>query len=560
MCMAMANEAPPPKYITNPLRPDLDAVRRFILAMIKQGSMAILLSSVLSLLARIRDVNQELTRRLEAGRRKRPPSERMRRLQVELPFMTKEGDSEDVDAEGAEAPVAGAEPKPGPAAKDPNERPKPKRGPKNPDRHGRPKLPAHLPRVPEVIPVPDAKCICPQCKVEAEVISYKHAEKLDFKPAEFVVLDEQREVRACQRCHEYVVTAPKPDEVVDRGILGQELLVQATVDHYQDAVPWERMERRARQEGVPLSANTLASSCGRLIDLFDPVVQHIFSRCVASKYFAFDATTMPVIDGKHPLGICNYALWLMQGDHRYSYFMHAASGHADHLAEKLEGCRLASVMCDGSPTNNVVEKKNGAARGGCNAHSRRKLVAALRLGDDRALRGLEIFAAIFHVDAESKRAGETIAQRFERRQRESAPLVAELDAWVQERLRDVEPKSSLGQAVRYIHKQWKRLTRFLVDPLLELTNNEVERDLRTWVLDRKTWLFCGNDQSARRAADALTIITTCKKFGVDPRRYMRDTLKKILAGEKDLAALLPENYKPDLGDRTDLTPAQSEAA
>jgi len=27
---------------------------------------------------------------------------------------------------------------------------------------------------------------------------------------------------------------------------------------------------------------------------------------------------------------------------------------------------------------------------------------------------------------------------------------------------------------------------------------------------------------------------------------MRDTLKRILAGEKDLNALLPENYKPDV--------------
>ena len=95
-----------------------------------------------------------------------------------------------------------------------------------------------------------------------------------------------------------------------------------------------------------------------------------------------------------------------------------------------------------------------------------------------------------------------------------------------------------------MQRQWSRLTRFLDDPLMELTNNEVERDLRTWVLDRKTWLFCGHDASARRAADALTIITTCKKLGHDPRCYIRDTLKRILDGEKDLNAFLPENYKP----------------
>ena len=31
-------------------------------------------------------------------------------------------------------------------------------------------------------------------------------------------------------------------------------------------------------------------------------------------------------------------------------------------------------------------------------------------------------------------------------------------------------------------------------------------------------------------------------MGIHPRAYLRDTLAKILAGEKSLAALLPETY------------------
>ena len=461
----MADPTATPEPHFNPLSPDPTAVRDFILAMIKKGAFALLVSAVLELVSRMRMINDELTRRLEAKSRKRPPNESGRRLQLELQFDGKASAKKPTTDESGE--------KKGP-------KPKPKRGPKNPDRHGRPKLPEHLQRIPVPIPVPASQRICPKCDVEAQKIGEKTAEKLDFEPAKFVVRQEQREVLACQCCHEYVVTAPKPDEVVDRGILGEELLVQATVDHYQDAMPWERMERRAQQEGVPLKANTLASSCGKMIDLFDPVVQHIFRKCISSGYFALDATTMPVIDSDHPLGIRTSALWLLQGDHRYSYFMYAPSGHASHLESKLKGAKLASVMADGSPTNNVVERAGGA-RGGCNAHARRGLASALRGGDMRALRGLEIFAAIFHVDAESKRASETLAQRFERRQKESAPLVAELHEWVTARLRDVEPKSKLGKSLRYIRRQWGRLTRFLSDPKMELTNNEVERDLRIWV-------------------------------------------------------------------------------
>jgi hypothetical protein len=161
------------------------------------------------------------------------------------------------------------------------------------------------------------------------------------------------EVRACQHCHDYIVTAPR--------------------------------------QGVPLSANTLAKASGRAIDLLDPIVQHIFHQAMISEYFGFDATSIRVLDSQHTLGIRTGALWLLQGDHRDSYFMYADSGHARHLEALLKGYKLASVMCDGAATNNCVER-HGATRGGCNSHARRNLVDALRNGDMRALEGRTVRA------------------------------------------------------------------------------------------------------------------------------------------------------------------------
>ena len=92
------------------------------------------------------------------------------------------------------------------------------------------------------------------------------------------------------------------------------------------------------------------------------------------------------------------------------------------------------------------------------------------------------------------------------------PLGQELREWVDQRLGDVEPKSTLGKALRYLDRQWPRLTAFLRDPHMELTNNEVESGLRPWVLDRKRWLFVGHEVSARRTADALTLLTTARRW------------------------------------------------
>ena len=519
---AMAEQRNEVPAITNVVAPDLEAVRRFIVEMFSRGAMAALVTAVIALLTRMRDLNTELVRKLASHSRKRPPNEALRRLQLELPFVF--------------SPPANDN-KP---ATPPDDKRK-KRGPKNPHAHGRPKLPPHLARVLDPHLVTHQKRQCPTCNVETTCIGFKTTEKLEIKPAQYIVTVVQRETVACPKCHAYVVTAPKPDEVVDRGLLGDELLVHALVDHYDDAVPFERMHRNAELQGVPLSANTVASSVGRLIDLFDPVVRHIREACLSSEYTAFDATRMPVLDGAHPLGIRSGALWLIEGAHRYACFIYAPTGHDDRIEELLAGRVLRSVMCDGSATNNCVERAGGR-RGGCHAHSRRKLVLAVRAGDPRAVEGVEIYAEIFHVDAESKRHGETLEARLVRRREQAAPLIARLRAWVDRLRLEVEPKSKLGNALGYLHRQWRRLTQFLQDPLMELTNNEVERDLRRWVLDRKTWFFVGNDESARRAADALTLITTCKKLGLDPRRYLRDTLAKILGGEKRLVTLLPESY------------------
>lgn len=148
-------------------------------------------------------------------------------------------------------------------------------------------------------------------------------ERLDIEPARFIVRVDHMEMRACQHCHDYIVTAPRPGAIVERGALGDDLFVESTVDHYEDGVPWERMQRRAREQGIPLSANTLAAASGCAINLLDPIVRYIFDRALQSKYFGFDATGVRVLDVSHPRGIHNGVMWLLQGDHVYSCFKYA---------------------------------------------------------------------------------------------------------------------------------------------------------------------------------------------------------------------------------------------
>lgn len=103
--------------------PDLERIRRFIIEAVAEGAIPML---VLALLVRMRDLNQELMRKLAWRSRKRPPSEALQRLQLELPFVvrfTPAAASNDQEP----SPENGANPKG--KGKRGN-----KRGAKNPDR------------------------------------------------------------------------------------------------------------------------------------------------------------------------------------------------------------------------------------------------------------------------------------------------------------------------------------------------------------------------------------------------------------------------------------------
>jgi transposase len=156
--------------------------------------------------------------------------------------------------------------------------------------------------------------------------------------------------------------------------------------------------------------------------------------------------------------------------------------------------------------------------------------------------GDALYTRLFAIEAESKALREDFDARLARRLVRSRPLVKELWSWVDAMRPKVEPRTPLGKALTYLTRQRPRLEIFLADGRLAMTNNAVERELRTHVLNRKTWLFCGSEQSARRTAAGLSIVRTCRLLGVEPRASLRFVVRRILAGERDPTVLWPENF------------------
>ena len=206
---------------------------------------------------------------------------------------------------------------------------------------------------------------------------------------------------------------------------------------------------------------------------------------------------------------------------------YSARGNSDSVRRFLGDDLCRTVQCDGTSVTNCIERAGGK-RPGCMSHGRRRFAEAARGGDKLALDALRLIAPLFEIERASTLAGDTADQRLARRLEHSKPVIDMLRAWLDEHRGLIPPKTPLGRALGYLHRQWKRLTLFLGDGNIELTNNRRERELRRLVLGRKNWLFTWLDDGGERVAAILSIIGTCIAHDVNPRAYLHLVTKLIV--------------------------------
>jgi len=117
--------------------------------------------------------------------------------------------------------------------------------------------------------------------------------------------------------------------------------------------------------------------------------------------------------------------------------------------------------------------------------------------------------------------GQSADQRKAVRRELSAPLVAELEAWMREQRAKLSQSNDVAKAMDYMLNRWAAFTRFLDDGRICLSNNAAERALRGIALGRKSWLFCGSDRGGQRAAIMYSLITSAKLNDIDPAGLAR---------------------------------------
>jgi transposase len=502
--------------ITSPYAPDLRALRAWLEQMVTAMKLVELVLAVVALVSRMSEINGELAKQVASSRRARPKSETLERLERQLTLDLDEA------ANPSDNPVVDREPKR-------------RRG----GHGGRKKPPENLPRVMVSNRVPPDLRVCPLCGSMMTTVGHSMCEILDVIPAQVVVLQRMDERVACPY-DDTIVSAPTPPEIVERGKLGPRLLVEATADKYLEQLPVERQCTRYARSGAPIAPQTLGRGVASTIDLLAPIGRAIEEQTRAPGLLGTDWTGLPILDPGARDGIRtgSIACWT---NARWVTFFYSPTGDSDSVRRFLGPDLARTVQCDGTSLTTFIER-SGGKRPGCWSHARRGLVEAARAGDRLALDGLRMIAELFKIERESTLAGDHAETRKERRLESSVPVLEKIRAWVVEQRDVIPPKTPLGRALGYLHRQWPRLVLFLEDGNIELTNNRRERELRRLVIGRKNWLFAWDDVGGERTATILTILATAIAHEIDPRAYLHRVVQLLLGAwpQSRLRDLLPD--------------------
>ena len=422
-------------------------------------------------------------------------------------------------------------------------------------RPSRKPFPEHLPRERLIVPGPTACTCCGGARLSK--LGEDITETLEVIPKSWKVIQHVREKFTCRDC-EKISQAPAPFHVIARGWAGPSLLAMVLFEKFGQHQPLNRQAERYAKEGVPISLSTLADQVGGCIKRLEA---HVLS----AERLHGDDTTVPVLaKGKTVTG----RIWVYVRDDKpfggqappgavFYYSRDRAGEHPLAHLTTYSGIFQADAYSGYGKLYEPGRKPGPILEAACWVHARRPFFVMADLAENArrkaqgnkpavisplALETVRRIDALFEIERTIN--GQSAEKRKAVRQQLSAPLVADLEAWMREQRAKLSRGNDVAKAMDYMLKRWAAFTRFLDDGRICLSNNAAERGVRGIALGRKSWLFCGSDRGGERAAVMYSLIVTAKMNDIDPQAWLADVLARIAEHPvQKLDELLPWNWR-----------------
>jgi transposase len=225
---------------------------------------------------------------------------------------------------------------------------------------------------------------------------------------------------------------------------------------------------------------------------------------------------------------------------------HAGENLSDLLDLRSADLRPPTQMSDALSWN--PPKGHTVIECHCLAHARRHLIDEVGNHPEECGYLLERLEQVFKVDALCRRYRLLEEPRLRLHQRQSAPVMGEIEAWMRAQFaqKRIEPNSGLGKAIDYMLSRWSTFTLFLRVPGAPLTNNICERALKAAIRHRNHSLFYRSGRGAQVGDIYMSIIYTAEINGQNALAYLTTLLRHAKAVAQNPADWLPWNYRATL--------------
>ena len=426
-----------------------------------------------------------------------------------------------------------------------------------PKRHkrGRRKLPDHLPRVEVEHRLNEQACQCEHCHAMMEPLSQKISEQLDIVPAQVRVIRHSRQTYQCPHCEGNLTTTPMPPQPIPGSNATPGTLTYLIIAKYLEGMPLYRLERQLERYGMPVPRSTLANWMIQSGQLIQPLINLMREHLLSYDIVAMDESRYQVLREDGKTAQSQSYIWVQRGgppDTPIILYDYDPSRSQEVPIRLLDGFK-GFLQTDAYEGYAAVCRQNGLTSVGCMAHARRKFDEALKAQSaidpekqrsTLAATALKYIQMLYRIERDIKLLSAEAKQQA--RQSRSIPVLNELRDWLDINLLVVPPKSTLGKAMNYLHRQWDKLTNYTTDGRLRIDNNLTENAVRPFVMGRKAWLFANSVAGANASANLYSLVETARANGHEPYAYIKQVLTELPAANtlEDIERLLPFNLKP----------------
>ena len=423
---------------------------------------------------------------------------------------------------------------------------------------GRKPLDAALPR--EVVrhELPEDQRVCPHDGAALVEIGVEASEQLDIIPQQVRVIRHERVKYACPCCDGAMRLAPKPAQIIPKGLFSEGLLAWVIASKYCDGLPLYRQAALlSRFGGSDLSRNTLAASVVRVGREVQPIINLLRDHLLDSPLIHGDETHVQVLKETGKSAQSKSYMWVqttpcsgVQGAGPPIRLFGYAPSRSTAAAQVLyAGVREGSVlMTDGYAVYDAIAQAHGLVHLGCWAHCRRGFHEALqalpksaRGPEQLAVRFLALIAQLYAVESRARERQLDLQELLAQRQQDSVPVLGQIEALLLASVHTVLPGSLLGKALHYLASQWTKLALYVTDGAYPIDNNAAENSIRPFCIGRRNWLFSDTVAGAQASANLYSLLQTCAANGIDGYAYLRALLSALPMAKTadDYEALLP---------------------